>query len=141
MEKVIVTLRTGAADDQWAERIRGPVAEQLLDLAIARLQQFLADSRGNKAAADLWPRVPLDAALDRLGLDATPLLVQRRIQRPAVDADADGHLAIARLGGDGTDVLGLADVARVEPQTVDTGFHRSQRHLVLVVDVGDDRDR
>ena len=30
MEKVIVTLRTGTADDAWAERLRGPVVDELL---------------------------------------------------------------------------------------------------------------
>ena len=38
-------------------------------------------------------------------------------------------------------MLGLANVARVEPQPVDAGFHGGHRHLVLVVDVGDDRHR
>ncbi|WP_431240386.1 EthD domain-containing protein [Mycolicibacterium aichiense] len=32
MEKVIVTLRTADADDEWAEQLRGPVAEELLAL-------------------------------------------------------------------------------------------------------------
>jgi hypothetical protein len=34
MEKVIVTLRTGSADEEWAEVIRGPVAEELLGLEV-----------------------------------------------------------------------------------------------------------
>ena len=46
-----------------------------------------------------------------------------------------------RLGGHGLDVLGLADVAGVEAQAVHAGLERGQRHLVLVVDVGDDRHR
>ena len=77
----------------------------------------------------------------RLGRDAAVLLVQRRVERAAVDADADRHLPVARLAGDGLDVLGLADVARVEAQAVHAGLHRGQRHPVLVVDVGDDRHR
>ncbi len=32
MEKVIVTLRTGNADDAWVQRLRGPVVEELLAL-------------------------------------------------------------------------------------------------------------
>ena len=44
MEKVIVTLRTGAADDEWAERIRGPVAEQLLDLDVPGLTVNVRDA-------------------------------------------------------------------------------------------------
>ncbi len=44
MEKVIVTLRTGAADDEWAERIRGPVAEQLLGLGVPGLTVNVRDA-------------------------------------------------------------------------------------------------
>ncbi len=38
-------------------------------------------------------------------------------------------------------MLGLADVAGVEPQLVHAGVERRERQLVLVVDVGDDRQR
>ncbi|OYN78434.1 EthD domain-containing protein [Mycolicibacterium sphagni] len=34
MEKVMVTLRTGAPDDAWAEQLRGPVAQELLALGL-----------------------------------------------------------------------------------------------------------
>jgi EthD domain len=34
MEKVILALRSAGADDQWCDRLRGPVAEELLDLAL-----------------------------------------------------------------------------------------------------------
>ena len=44
MEKVIVTLRTGVADDGWAERIRGPVAEQLLGLDVPGLTVNVRDA-------------------------------------------------------------------------------------------------
>jgi hypothetical protein len=82
------------------------------------------------------------SALDhRLGRDAAVLLVQRRIERSAVDADANGDLAVTRFRGDRFDVLGLADVARVEAKTLHPGLHRCQCHPVLMVDVGDDRDR
>ncbi len=36
---------------------------------------------------------------------------------------------------------GLRDVAGIQPQAVHAGIEGSQRHLVLVVDVGDDRNR
>ena len=42
---------------------------------------------------------------------------------------------------DELDVLGLADVAGVEPQRLHARFHRRERELVLEVDVGDDRHR
>ena len=77
----------------------------------------------------------------RLGRDPAVLLVQRRVERAAVDADADRYLAVTRLGGDGLDVLGLTDVAGVEAQPLHARLHRRQRHAVLVVDVGDDRHR
>jgi hypothetical protein len=32
MEKVILVLRRAAADEQWCHRLRGPVAQDLLDL-------------------------------------------------------------------------------------------------------------
>lgn len=37
MEKVIVTLRTATADDEWAEQLRGPVAQELLALGLPGL--------------------------------------------------------------------------------------------------------
>jgi len=43
MEKVIVTLRTGSGDEEWAERIRGPVAEALLDLQVPGLTVNVRD--------------------------------------------------------------------------------------------------
>ena len=77
----------------------------------------------------------------RLGRGTAVLVVERRVERTGVDTDADRQVAVAGLGGDGLDVLGPADVARVEAQAVHAGLHRGQRHLVLVVDVGDHRDR
>ena len=44
MEKVIVTLRTGSADDEWAEAIRGPVAEELLGLQVPGLTVNVRDA-------------------------------------------------------------------------------------------------
>lgn len=43
MEKVVVILRSAAADDQWCRRIRGPVAEELLDLGLPGLAVNVAD--------------------------------------------------------------------------------------------------
>ncbi len=78
---------------------------------------------------------------ERLGRDATVLLGHRGIERTRVDADADRQAAVLGLAGDELDVLGLADVARVEAQRVHARFHRAERELVLEVDVGDDRHR
>ena len=59
----------------------------------------------------------------------------------AIDADPDGDRTVLRLSGDGLDVLRLADVPRIETQAVHARLHRRERHPVLVMDVGDDRDR
>ena len=69
------------------------------------------------------------------------LLGHRRIERTGVDADADRQAVILRFARDELDVLGLADVAGVEPQRLHAGFDRGERELVLEVDVGDDRHR
>src|SRR5207245_5226821 len=60
---------------------------------------------------------------------------------PAVHADADGHASVSALARDKLDVLGLPDVAGVQAQAVNARLERSERHLVLVVDIGDDRHR
>ena len=87
-----------------------------------------------------------DLAQGRLdhGLGGDPpavLLVELRVERPAVHPDADGQAPVAGLGGHRLDVLGATDVARVEAQAVHPGLHGLERPAVLVVDVGDDRDR
>jgi hypothetical protein len=43
MEKVIITLRAGAADDEWAENLRGPVAQELLALGLPGLTVNVRD--------------------------------------------------------------------------------------------------
>jgi len=43
MEKVVVLLRAEPPDDPWCERIRGPVADELLDLAVAGLSVNVRD--------------------------------------------------------------------------------------------------
>ena len=42
--------------------------------------------------------------------------------------------------GDRSDVVGLADVAGVQPKAVNSGLQGSKRQLVLEVDVGDQRN-
>ena len=69
------------------------------------------------------------------------LFVERRVERTAVHANANRHLTVACFFGDGLNVLRFADVARVESQPMYAGLERSKSHFVLVVDVGDDRNR
>ena len=57
-----------------------------------------------------------------------------------VHADADRHLAGLRLSDDCLDLAPVADVARVEAETVHTALQRLQGKLVVEVDVGDDGD-
>ena len=77
----------------------------------------------------------------RLGGGPAVLLVEVGVQRAGVDPDADGHAAVARLGGHLLDLGLLAQVARVEAQALHAGLERGQRHLVVEVDVGHDRHR
>ena len=60
------------------------------------------------------------------GDPAAVLLVERRVERAAVDADADRDAAVAGLGGHDLDVLGPADVAGVEPQAVHPGLEAAR---------------
>ena len=62
-------------------------------------------------------------------------------QRAGVDADADRRAELLGLRDDLGDLLGAADVARVQPHAVRAGVDRLQRERVVEVDVGDDRDR
>jgi hypothetical protein len=73
-----------------------------------------------------------------LGGRASEAFVEIGVQGPGVDPDADGHTPVLGLGRHLLDLDRLAEVARVEPQTLDAGLERGQRHLVVEVDVGDD---
>ncbi len=77
----------------------------------------------------------------RLGCGASVLLLDVGVERSRVDPDADRETAVLRLARHDLDVIGLADVARVEAQPGDARLHRRQRELVLEVDVGDERHR
>ena len=68
-------------------------------------------------------------------------LVQVLGQRAGVDADPHRRAGRARLVGDLGDLLGPADVARVQADAVRTGVDRLQRQRVVEVDVGDHGDR
>ena len=85
--------------------------------------------------------LPDRAGDERLGGDAAVAFGDVGVEAAGVHADADRQAAVLRLAGDGFDLVGLADVARVEPQPLHAGFHRREREAVLEVDVGDDRDR
>ena len=77
----------------------------------------------------------------RLGRGPSVALVEIGMQRPGVDPDADGHTPVLGLGGHLLDLRLLAEIAGVEPQPLDAGRQRPERHLVVEVDVGDDRHR
>jgi len=68
-------------------------------------------------------------------------LVQVLRQGPGVDTDAHGHTRRLRLVGHLGDLVGAADVARIQPDAVRPGVDRLERQRVVEVDVRDDRDR
>ena len=72
---------------------------------------------------------------------STLQLVQMLGQRSGVDPDPHRHVRLGRPLGDLCDLLGAADVARVEADAVGAGVDRLQRERVVEVDVGDHRDR
>ena len=76
-----------------------------------------------------------------LGRRPTVALVEIGIEGSGVHPDTDRHRTIAALRRHRLDVLGFADIARIETQTLHTGLERRQRHAVLVMDVGHDRHR
>lgn len=63
MEKVVVLLRVAEPDDQWCERIRGPVADELLDLGVAGLAVNVRDSTVRDSLMTLTTLAPPVAAV------------------------------------------------------------------------------
>ena len=72
---------------------------------------------------------------------AAVLVVQGWIERAAVHPDTDRNTPVLGLARDGLDVLGLADIARIEPKAVYAGLECFECTSVLVMDVSDDRHR
>ncbi|MDX6235071.1 MAG: hypothetical protein QOH68_4231 [Nocardioidaceae bacterium] len=63
MEKVVVLLRVAEPDDQWCERIRGRVADELLDLGMAGLAVNVRDSTVRDSLMTLTTLAPPVAAV------------------------------------------------------------------------------
>ena len=63
MEKVVVLLRAEQPDDQWCERVRGPVADELLDLGVAGLSVNVRDSAVRDSLMTLTTLAPPVAAV------------------------------------------------------------------------------
>ncbi|WP_332662708.1 hypothetical protein [Aeromicrobium sp.] len=63
MEKVVVLVRADDADDQWCERIRGPVADELLDLGVGGLTVNVRDSAVRHSVMTLTTLAPPVAAV------------------------------------------------------------------------------
>ena len=133
--------RTGLGDAE-VERMVGDVGQLAVGLDhhgdVRRLDRDL-----DEVVADLLEVA--DLLLGRLdhrrGRRSAEALVELGVERAGVDADAARDAAITRLGRDELDVLGLADVAGVQPQLMHPRIERRQGELVLEVDVGDDRQR
>ena len=69
------------------------------------------------------------------------LFVQRRIKRAAIDTNTNWYVAITCFHGHCFDVFGLANISWVQSQAVNASLKRSERHLVLMMNVGDDWHR
>ena len=108
---------------------RGDVARLHRDLAVVEAD-LARSTRARAARTRRAPRASRHRTARRC-----------RVEAAGVHADADRQAAVLRLARDELDVLGLADVAGVEPQPLDAGLHRGEREPVLEVDVGDDRHR
>jgi hypothetical protein len=63
VEKVVVLLRVAEPDDEWCERIRGPVADELLDLGVAGLAVNVRDSTVRDSLMTLTTLAPPVAAV------------------------------------------------------------------------------
>lgn len=63
MEKVVVLVRANGPDDEWCERIRGPVADELLDLGVDGLAVNVRDSAVRHSMMTLTTLAPPVAAV------------------------------------------------------------------------------
>ena len=63
MEKVIVLVRLDEPDDEWCEQIRGPVADELLDLGVDGLTVNVRDSAVRHSMMTLTTLAPPVAAV------------------------------------------------------------------------------
>jgi len=63
MEKVVVLLRAAEPDDEWCERIRGPVADELLHLGVDGLTVNVRDSAVRHSMMTLTTLAPPVAAV------------------------------------------------------------------------------
>ncbi len=85
-------------------------------------------------------QLPLGRGHQRLG-GHTQTGLDVGVEGAGVDPDADGNTAISGGCRHRLDVLGLADVARIEPQAGHTRLEGGQGEAVLEVDVGHDGHR
>jgi hypothetical protein len=63
VEKVVVLLRVAEPDDQWCEQIRGPVADELLDLGVEGLAVNVRDGAVRDSLMTLTTLAPPVAAV------------------------------------------------------------------------------
>lgn len=134
MEKVVVLVRADDADDQWCERIRGPVADELLDLGVGGLTVNVRDSAVRHSVMTLTTLAPpvaavisiwthqsygrqITAAVDVLGRDCHS--VAAYLVTESVPMAPPEHL--------GERCPGLANVALLRrPQHMDHGTWRTR---------------
>ena len=92
VEKVILVLREQDGDEPWCERLRGPVAEELLDLELPGLTVNVKDARVRDSLMTLSTLAP--------PVNAIVSIWTQQSYGPQVTA------ALARLGEISTDVFG-----------------------------------
>ena len=92
--------------------------------------------------------VPQGALDHRLGAREAVLVDQVFLETARVDADPHRHACVARLADDLLEPLLAADIARVDPDLVhgppargSARFQAGEGHAIVVMDVGDQRDR
>lgn len=145
MEKVIVTLRTTTAGDDWAEQLRGPVAQLLLDLGLPGLTVNVRDAAVRDSLMTLTTLDPpvagfvslwtqqyygeqVSAALDLLGGHAEQLaayLVTESVPLPP-PATAPGERAPALAN-----MALLRRPADMDEQTWLTRWHRNHTQVAI----------
>lgn len=118
MEKIVVLLRPTEFDDQWCGRIRGPIAQQLLDLGLPGLAVNVRDKPVRDSLITLTTLDPPAAAVVSLWTQQYyGEQAQAAIALLAAEGDAAAYLVTESVPiappdpGDGQRTPGLANVA------------------------------
>src|SRR5207302_11037637 len=137
VDRVGPYLRELAVGEDVGENVGGLQAELDVAGAVVEVLQDLAVPEGDLDH-------PIGGALPVVAVDRVRFaerLVDLLRERAGVDADPEGDVPLLGGGDDLHDLLPVDDVARVEAEAGDARLDRGQGQGVVVVDVGDDRQR